>query len=247
MILNCLITIYTYMNDKSKQKEYFQSYYQKNKDKLKKRRKELYYEKGDHKKRSFRKNMTPEQLEMLKTRNCPDCNTLIKYDNISNKQRADKKNAPCEKCQGEKLSENTRGVRLTKEERDKQKKEQMIRNIPLTKEKLRLVRIKQIKNNGGAHFPNFNKNACLYFDKLNEEKGWKLQHALNGGEIQIGGYFLDAYDKNNNIIIEYDELKHKIDKRRYKKDREKEKYLIEKLQCKFYRYLEYECRLIEIL
>jgi hypothetical protein len=105
------------MNDKSKQKEYFQSYYQRNKDKLKKRRKELYYEKGDHKKRSFRKNMTPEQLEMLKTRNCPDCNTLIKYDNISNKQRADKKNAPCEKCQGEKLSENTRGVRLTKEER----------------------------------------------------------------------------------------------------------------------------------
>ena len=30
-------------------------------------------------------------------------------------------------------------------------------------------------------------------------------------------------------------------------DREKEKYLIEKLQCKFYRYLEYEDRLIEIL
>ena len=70
-------------------------------------------------------NMTPEQLEMLKTRNCPDCNTLIKYDNISNKQRADKKNAPCEKCQGEKLSENTRGVRLTKEERDKQKKREI--------------------------------------------------------------------------------------------------------------------------
>ena len=39
MILNCLITIYTYMNDKLKQKEYFQSYYQKNKDKLKKKKK----------------------------------------------------------------------------------------------------------------------------------------------------------------------------------------------------------------
>ena len=247
MILNCLITIYTYMNDKTKQKEYFQSYYQKNKDKLKKRRKELYYEKGEHKKRNFRKNMTPEELELLKTRKCPDCNNILKYNNISNKQRADKINAKCYTCQGEMLSLKRRGVRLTKEERDKLKIQEQVKNVIMWKEKLRLIRIKQIKNNGSVHFPNFNKNACLYFDKLNEEKGWKLQHALNGGEIQIGGYFLDAYDAHNNIVIEYDELKHKIDKRRNKKDREKEKYIIDKLKCKFYRYLEYENKLIEIL
>ena len=234
------------MNDKSKQKEYFQSYYQRNKDKLKKRRKELYYEKGEHKKRSFRKNMTPEQLEILKTRNCPDCNNVIKYDNISNKQRADKKNAPCEKCQGERFSFKKRGIRLTKEERDNLKKEQIIKNIPITKEKLRLARIKQIKNNGGINFPNFNKKACEYFNKLNEENGWQLQHALNGGEVQVGGYFLDSYDEKRNIVIEFDELKHRNDKRQIKRDIEKQKYVIEKLNCKFYRYLEYENRLIEV-
>lgn len=229
------------------EKEYAKLYYQKRKEFLKQRRVDRYYSQAKHKKRIFRKNMSPEELEMLKIRHCPDCNVKLTYDNPSNKQRADKINAPCEKCQGERLSEKTRGIRLSKEERDKLKIEESIRKIPITREKLRLARIKQIQDNGAVNFPNFNKNACHYFDKLNEENGWKLKHALNGGEARIGGYFLDAYDENLNIVVEYDELKHKIDKRRYKKDREKERYIIDKLKCKFYRYLEYESKLVEIL
>lgn len=38
----------------------------------------------------------------------------------------------------------------------------------------------------------------------------ELQHALNGGEVRIGNYWVDGYDKINKIIFEYDERKHYI-------------------------------------
>ena len=34
---------------------------------------------------------------------------------------------------------------------------------------------------------NFNLNACKFIDKLNMEKGYNLQHALNGGEMELYG------------------------------------------------------------
>jgi len=35
-----------------------------------------------------------------------------------------------------------------------------------------------------------------------------LQHAENGGEFEVAGYYLDGYDKNLNIAFEYDEPGH---------------------------------------
>lgn len=75
------------------------------------------------------------------------------------------------------------------------------------RKKLRVARINQIQSLGVVN-SNYNPDACKYFDKLNKERGWNLQHALNGGEIRAAGYFLDAYDKNRNIVIEYDEPHH---------------------------------------
>lgn len=40
---------------------------------------------------------------------------------------------------------------------------------------------------------------------------WNLRHAENGGEIIKFGYFLDAYDEEKNIVVEYDEPRHYID------------------------------------
>lgn len=82
---------------------------------------------------------------------------------------------------------------------------------------------------------NFNPNACKYIYALNEEKGWHLQHALNGGEITVGPYFLDGYDKELNIAFEYDERKHHCKKKR-KHDIVKQNYIINTLKCKFYRF-----------
>lgn len=64
--------------------------------------------------------------------------------------------------------------------------------------------------------------------------GWKGQHAENGGEIHIRGWFLDYYEPNLNIVIEYDEKQHNTAKRK-EKDVRKEQEVIENLGCKFYR------------
>jgi hypothetical protein len=95
----------------------------------------------------------------------------------------------------------------------------------------------------------FSKNACLYIDELNKQNNWHLQHALNGGEITCGPYYLDGYDKELNIAFEYDEATHYANVKENKlKDRDemRMKYIKEKLKCRFFRYNErldllYEC------
>ena len=68
-----------------------------------------------------------------------------------------------------------------------------------TRRKMRLARIKYIEKirfHGGKMTPRFSIKACQYFDNLNKQNGWKLQHALNGGEVYLKelGYWLDGYD-----------------------------------------------------
>lgn len=95
--------------------------------------------------------------------------------------------------------------------------------------------------------PNYNPNACKYFDELNKKNGWNLQHALNGGEIKIHRYWVDAYDKERNIVVEYDEHQH------YKNTGELLPYDIKRmhtimnlLKCKFYRYNEMKNLLYDV-
>lgn len=104
--------------------------------------------------------------------------------------------------------------------------------------KMRMAAIKRIKEKGVQPYTNYNPNACVYFDKLNQEKGWNLQHALNGGEVEIYGYFIDAYDKKKNIIVEYDEKKHfGRDGNLKPKDIQRQKDIIEFLSpTQFWRY-----------
>jgi hypothetical protein len=112
------------------------------------------------------------------------------------------------------------------------------------KEKIRISTIKYIEN-----LPNYNgtkarysHKACEYINKLNNEKHWNLQHAENGGEISICGYFVDGYDKDLNIIFEYDEGYHYQDKENNilkDKDIKRQQNIINKLNCEFWRYNEY--------
>lgn len=106
-----------------------------------------------------------------------------------------------------------------------------------TKQKLREKYIERMIKNG--RIATFNINACEYFDKLNKENNWNLQHAKNGGEIICCGYWIDAYDKINNIVVEFDERKHYIDPINNilkEKDIERQNIIINKLGCTFYRY-----------
>lgn len=54
----------------------------------------------------------------------------------------------------------------------------------------------------------YNPNACMFMDKLNKQLGTNFQHAKNGGEVELYGFFVDGYDKEKNIIFEYDERRH---------------------------------------
>lgn len=87
----------------------------------------------------------------------------------------------------------------------------------------------------------YSKTACEYINKLNEEKHWNLQHAENGGEFEIDGYYLDGYDKELNIAFEYDEKRHYTDVNNNilkERDIERQNYIIKKLNCEFWRYNE---------
>ena len=111
-----------------------------------------------------------------------------------------------------------------------------------TREKLRVAKLNWLDKSGGRNVHNgkfFNRKACEYLDKLSEESNWNLQHALNGGEVIIGGYSVDGYDKNKNIVVEYDEFRHYDRNGNLKlKDIERMNRICQKIQCEFYRYNE---------
>ena len=108
-----------------------------------------------------------------------------------------------------------------------------------TKEKLREKAIEYINKCKGPIQPRYSIEGCHFFDILNDKYGWNLQHAENGGEIIVNGYFLDAYDKKLNIVVEYDEEAHYDDL--YEnilsdKDIYRQNQIIKALNCTFFRY-----------
>ena len=114
-----------------------------------------------------------------------------------------------------------------------------------TKAKIRASNLQYIKQTDGG--PRYNIAACAYFDKLNAERGWNLQHAMNGGEVRIGRYALDAYDAERNIAVEYDEHRHHYTNGSIQeKDVERMRSIKEATGCTFYRYNAEDCTLVEM-
>lgn len=111
-----------------------------------------------------------------------------------------------------------------------------------SKQKIRESTIKYIKSCKGDCKPRYNKKACEYINKLNKQNNWNLQHAENGGEYSICGYFVDGYDKDLNIVFEYDEAVHYFNKENNilkNKDIQRQNNIIKELNCEFWRYNEY--------
>ena len=82
-----------------------------------------------------------------------------------------------------------------------------------SKRKMRIARIKRIeldKFSGNQIQPNYNPVACQKIDAYGKKNGYIFQHAMNGGEYHIKelGYFVDGYDKEKNVVIEYYEKIH---------------------------------------
>lgn len=107
--------------------------------------------------------------------------------------------------------------------------------------KLRLQVIKRIGKKfekGHQVIPFYNSKGCQYFDKIMKETKTFIQHAENGGEYHIKdiGYWVDGYDKDNNIVYEYDEKHHyNVDGSLKNKDVNRQREIEEYLKCKFIR------------
>ena len=78
------------------------------------------------------------------------------------------------------------------------------------REKMRNSAIKRVKLYGNV--ASFNSDACRFIEDFGKKNGYNFQHALNGGEIWIDGFSLDGYDKDKNVVFEYDEPNHEIEK-----------------------------------
>ena len=100
-----------------------------------------------------------------------------------------------------------------------------------SKQKMSLLAIERIENGNWAP-PNYNPLACKIIDEYGKNYGYNFQHALNGGEFNVPGtrYFVDGYDKDKNVVIEYYEKYHK---RQIEYDKQRKQKIINHLGCEF--------------
>ena len=86
----------------------------------------------------------------------------------------------------------------------------------------------------------YNKSSIAILESIAKEHGWNIQHAENGGEFYTGiGYFVDAYDKEKNIVLEFDEAAHYVDAKNNvlsEEDIKRQKEIIDHLHCEYWRY-----------
>jgi hypothetical protein len=110
-----------------------------------------------------------------------------------------------------------------------------------SKAKIRISTLKYLEDTVGLIRPRYNINACAYINILNSRFNWQLQHAENGGEQFVCGYFLDGYDSDLNIAFEYDESKHYADVAQNilcERDVLRMRSIMDELGCRFIRYNE---------
>ncbi len=152
-----------------------------------------------------------------------------------------------------KISMSLKGRKLSRQTKQKLSHKKMGKNNPMYdkiptekhREKMRIAALKRLERQG--ILPSYNLKACQFIDEYGKQNGYNFQHALNGGEVKICGYSLDGYDKEKNVIFEYDEKHHRY-KKFSKKDLIRQKNIINKLNPKkFIRYDEWNDTLYDIL
>lgn len=186
-------------------------------------------------------------------RNCPKCNKIIYYKNRRSMMSLTKNGALCRSCTRSKCKTSKETI-LIKEKYLKLERycpncNKIIKYKCVWSFKKGLSRnticrscgMKRDIKNGIRKILspiNFNKTACEYFEKLNEELKWNGRHALNQGEICIKGYWLDYFEPNLNLAIEYDESHHFLKGKLKHYDIIRQKHIVNFLKCKFIRIKE---------
>jgi hypothetical protein len=106
-----------------------------------------------------------------------------------------------------------------------------------TKKKQRVGAINYIENLRGQVVPRYNKSSIRIIEEYGKKHGYNFQHAENGGEFHIKelGYFLDAYDKDKNVVLEIDEDRHFSCGKLKNSDVVRQSEIENVLKCKFIR------------
>ena len=148
-------------------------------------------------------------------RECPTCKRVLKYKSYTSFWNQYIKNSSCVSCNriGKK---STLGYKFS----------------DTSKRKMREAALKRVDKIGGG--PNANPNACTYMDNLKPE--YNFQHAMNGGEFRVCGYSVDGYDKEKNVVFEYDEPQHYSNGNLKEHDVKRMEEIKGELRCKFLRY-----------
>lgn len=111
-----------------------------------------------------------------------------------------------------------------------------------SKKKQRISTLKYIESMNGQLAPRYNINSIPIIEQYGKEHGYNFQHAENGGEYHIKelGYFIDGYDKKNNVVIEIDEPHHFDSNGELREnDKIRQREITKYLGCKFIR-IKYE-------
>jgi len=156
-------------------------------------------------------------------RKCPSCKSSVKCSTYDNAYRRIKD--VCHRCGILKNIGSKRSIE--------------------TRNKQRISAIKRIQKYQLYNKPSFNPKACEFIDKVNNQLKFNLQHALNGGEVWLRGFYPDGYDKEKNIVFEYDEIKHSYPSVKIK-DLQRQKIILDEIKpSQFLRYDEKDNRLYD--
>ena len=191
------------------------------------------------------------------TKICINCGTFHTFSNNGKyKQSADQIIYLCKKCAtkkrhtGKLVSQKTktliankhRGMVWSDEARKKLSETMSGKNNPMygkVRDDVRLRWLKTLEENGVKPRPFYNPVACKAIDEYGKQHGYNFQHAENGGEFYIKelGYWVDGYDKEKNVVIEYDEPYH-TRPRQIVKDLHRQQAIEQTLHCRFIRLFE---------
>lgn len=171
-------------------------------------------------------------------RNCPRCNKEVKHRNRHSWWFSKKHNRICVSCAKKGNVPWNKGIPHSEE--TLRKISQSLKGRTFSKEwtdRISKAHRKRLSKRlrGQNRCPRYNLTACKVFDEINEGLGLSGRHGTNGGEFFVNGlgYWLDFYDKEVNVVIEYHERHHKR-KKIQKRDERREREVKKVLGCRYF-------------
>jgi hypothetical protein len=159
----------------------------------------------------------PATIEYKKlTRECPTCHKIVFHKSGKSRYNSERANVSCVFCKNSGIRNPFFGKRHSEQQK------------AIFRERKTLDVVNRF------HGPHFNRVACEFFNMLNDFMGWNGVHALNGGEYNVDGYFLDYFEPRENLVIEWDEPHH-FKPSQQKKDKIRATNIKEILACEFWR------------